>query len=313
MGAKSQDKATKQNAKNSKAQNQTNLLLNVMSRGFEIDEATARKLGVPELAGKSSALLPYYLGNTESELGQGAAELARALQAAYATPEKVAEYQGIADSYASSQAGLDSLAKDVASGQITDQMLAEAEPVAQARLDMAETRKNAKLEQLRETISETDAVFAKKGYSGDAYGNRMMKFNARRNIASEAATELADARLQNAMQKAALQEQGRSLRLGNLDIADKSAAAAISRKQMGARGAADAALLAMAPLKPFTLGPGQFTPAQAAPLVSPNASPLQLAAQATGQAGNMALNYWLQSNLASKYANAAKPPPGVTG
>jgi hypothetical protein len=297
-----QNKATDANQQNVQDTNRTNLLLNMLARGLPIDAAMARTYGLPEsVAGSGSALLPYYMGDTEQTLGTNAADLALAIQSLYDSPEaEMQDYENIMGRFAPDAAAADRAASDVVSGRTTQQMLDEAAPVFAARTDLANTRKNAALEQLKETLNDIDAIQARKGYSGDSYGNRMIKFNARRGIATAGAGELGQANLENALAKAAIQGQGRQMQLSSLDLPDRRAQSAILRRQMPGTAAAQRSQSSMAPLSFFNLGPHSFSPFQTPPQEQPVAGVGQILAQNSAALGNAGLGYLMQSDLQNR-------------
>lgn len=250
--------------------NKLTSLKELVARGAPITKEMADALGLSkDMIGKSSAVLPMHLAKYETQLGQQAAEVARTLQEYYRDPAAdVAANEKLVKSWGASVDQADQMAKDILSGKTTEQMLSDAQPVFDARMQLAQTRKNTQLEKLSEQLNRIDAIQSRKGYTGDSFGNRMVKFNAERGIAADAASELGSANLQNALEKAAIQQQGRELQLNNMDLPDSRTSSAIGRRTLAQDAAADRANNGMASslgsLSFFNIGPHGVIPAQAA-------------------------------------------------
>jgi hypothetical protein len=307
LSSDSAENANRTNRRNARDTNTTNVILNMLARGGTIDAATAHRLGLPDnLVGQSSAVLPYYLSDIEQSTGMQAGALTNAIQSLYASPElEMADYQRILGKY---QPGFDAnqqFATDIATGAETNKILGEAAPVFQARTDVATGKKNAALESLKETLNDIDAIQARKGYTGDTFGNRLLKFNARRSIATQGADDLGQAALQNAIEKAGLQQSGRQMRLNNVNLGDTLSRSDISRRALPGTATAQRFNTSLGPLQFFNIGPHQFTPFQNLPNQNPETSPWQLAAQGAAGVGNTALNYYLQNNLQRNASGAA--------
>jgi len=303
-GSQSQDKATKTNAQNAKDTNLSNMIQQLVARGITIDVQTARRLGLPDnLIGKSSAVLPYYLSDTEMRSSNAAAKTVEALQNLYGTPkDEYAVYDAMIKKYGPAIANNTNLVNDLASGRLTDQSIAESQPVFSQRLAGVEAGRRASLEALSQTLNEIDAIQAGKGFSGDSTGNRQLRFNARRQIGTSTSNSLNDALLQNAMEKRALQDQGRTLRLNNLNLPVTMAGSQIDLAQMPTNAVAKRFNASMAPLSTFNIGPHDFTPFQSMPLVQPKTSTGEIIANGAASVGNAALNQYLQMQL-QKQAN----------
>jgi hypothetical protein len=286
--ANAQDKATEQNAKNVADTNRMNLLLSVMSRGQPLSQAEADALGVPELAGKSSAILPNYLSDIEKATGTNAGKLALALQKNAPT---VGDYTQILAPYLAQAGQARNLAGQVLSGDMTRQMLSEAQPVEAGRLEVASVQKNAALEALDKTLNEIDAIQARKGYSGDSFGNRLLKFNARAGIMSGSAANTAAAKLANAQQEESIKNTGRQLQLSDLTLPETLAAGEIGMKTAPTTAAAGAFNASMLPLADFNIGNHAFQE-QNLPIVD-KTSQTGLALSGLTSGGNSALNYGL--------------------
>lgn len=298
--ASSQDAANATNANNTLSTNRTNVLLNLISRGAPITATDAQTLGLdPSLIGQSSAVLPYYLSAQEPQLGNNAANSALAIQSFYGSPQlELQDYQNILQGFQPSINNANRLTSDILSGNTTQQMLAEEQPVAAARTSLAQTQKNAALEQLASTLNQIDAIQQQKGYSGDSYGNRLMKFNAARGIATQGAADLGQAALQNALEKQGVQQAGRNLQLNNLSLPGQMAQSEIALKGVPSTAMASRYSAAMQPLSAFSIGKSNFTPFQMPPLVGPNANTGQIVGQTLAGLGNSAGNFMANQSLA---------------
>jgi hypothetical protein len=289
------DSAANAQAKSDRA----NLAMYVMSRGGALDEATVKKLGLPmDLVGKQSSILPLYLSKYESDLGKNAAEMALKLQKGqFESPEEeMAFYRAIQARYGAANDAARATGISAVDGTMSAEMLADAEPVFAARTGVAESRKNAGLEALAETLNEIDAVQARRGFAGDSMGSRMLKFNARRGIATQGATDLGEARLQNEADRAGLKEAGRQLRLGAINLPDQLASADMSRSSMGERALGSRFNSAMEPLRAFRVEVGNPPNAQT-PTYQTVPSTGEIIANSVSGLGNTAMNYFMSQSL----------------
>ncbi len=273
----SQANATATNASNVQKTNLANTMLAIMARGGSIDAATARALHLPaSLVGTSAAVLPYYMGDIEKNMGMSAGSLSSAIQKLQGSPEyQSAQYKAVFDQFAPAFAANAKTANDLASGATTQQMLDEAQPVNAAQMNVATGQKNAALEALKTTLNNIDNIQARKGFSGDSSGNQMLKFNATRSANTIGADAINNATLTNATRTEAIKQAGRNLQLQNINLPDTLAGAAASR--VGAPGRAMAADYnsSLSPLNFFKIS-GQF-PAQEGVLTKPQPSALNLA------------------------------------
>lgn len=309
------DTANTQNNENRRQAN-VNALMQLIARGMPLDAATLHAAGMPlalarAMGGKGNSILPYYMGDAERNLGTGAANAAQTIQSlnggAGGTASQVSD---ILSKYGEGDSANTIFANDLASGRMTDQMLAENQPVAEARMGVATGKRNAALESLKQTLNDIDAIQSKKGFSGDSMGNRMMKFNANRSIMGTAAGDIAGARFQNATDRAAIQQQGRNMQLQNIDLSGKLARDQAGRLNLPGQVAAQQFTNSTAPLSFFNLGPhapGEYNPNQVA---VPGA--LQVAATAAGAAGNSALNYYLQQRSQRQAGQPVNTNSGAT-
>lgn len=249
------------------------------------------------LKGAQSAVLPYYFGDQEAKMGQDATNLYRASNAFYGSPDQeLAGYRNIVGEYAPAIAGNRQLVDDLASGRVTDQMLAEAKPAMVERVAGAEANRNAGIESLQETLNQIDDIQAGKGFSGDTSGNQMLKFNARRAIGDKAATDLHSALLANALTKQSIRDQGRQMRLGAVNLPAQLAQSDINLAQLPGAAAASRNNTSQTPFTFFRTTNG-FQPYQTLPTAPATATTGQIVGEAVGSLGGGISNYLLQRQL----------------
>ena len=309
--SESQKKSNKAQVKATEATNKANLALHIMSRGGKLTAKEAAELGLPaDAIGKSSSILPYYLSGIEESAGQNASELVSAMQnyGGFDSPEAEMDYyRSIIGKYQPAFDAAGKVATQAVDGTMSEQMLAEAEPVFAARTNLAQSKKSAGLEAIAQTLNEINAIQARKGYTGDSLGNRMLEFNARRMINQEGAADIGNAALENAIARAAIQQQGRQLQLGSLNLPDQVAQSELARTTLPASTAAARHSASLAPLEFFRIGIGNVPRQQAPPssAFTPVASTGQAIATGVSALGNAGLNIWA-SQLGSKAATTAK-------
>lgn len=305
--AKSQKKANATNQKLTKETNRANLLMNLVSRGAPMEGPN-----FPDsVQGQSSSILPIYLGKTEENLGKNAQDILAAIQKYYGTPEEqLARNEQVAGRFGEAGAASDRLVQDLATGKVTDEMLAEAKPVMEARTKLAESKRNAGLEALSEILNENEAIQSGKGFSGDSTGNRIFKFNARRAVGSQAAADFGAANIANAEEVRGIKGAGRNLRLSNINLPDTMAAASIRRGSIPVEGVNFNQQQQLQPFKFFNIGPGAPTQFQPYQPVQPVASTGQIIGQSVGAGAGAYGNYLSNQQLISALNRNPNIPPG---
>src|ERR1041385_8055185 len=304
--AGAQDRATEQNAKNVSDTNRINLILASMARGAPLTDAQAAALGIPQLAGKSSAILPYYLSDIEKSTGMNAGALTMAIQNYGGTPaQQLAKAKASVDQFRPAQVQANQLGEDILSGATTRQMLSEQAPVSAATMGVATGERDAALQALDQTLNDIDNIQARKGYSGDSYGNRLLKATARSSIMGGAARDIGQAKLANARAVQGSQEKGRALQLNNLDLPGKMAASEAQFENLPSAIVAQRFGTSMSPLGYFNIGNHPFQQ-QNLPLVD-YTSKAGLALSGLGSNAGSALNYALRRNLANQYNSTDAP------
>lgn len=207
---KSASQANRTNRKLAQQANQSNFILDLVKRGLPIP-AEINGLKVPEgAAGVSSALLPFYMAQQEAQLSDYASDAFDELS----SPEvmgSIGDFRATANRYQPAiDAGRD-VVSGIYNGDITNEELGLARPVAEARMGVA---KDAGLESLRETLNSIKSIQARRGFSGDSTASNRLSFDARRRVAMD----VAGANLGNAMEERAIRQGGINRRLAGLDM-----------------------------------------------------------------------------------------------
>ena len=307
--AKSQNAATAANLKNANQTNQTNVLLNLASRGAPLSGPM-----VPAgLQGAKSAVLPYYFGPEEAALAGNATDLYSAIQAANGSPAlQLQNYQDILNRYQPSFDANDALAQQLATGQTTQQMLAEQAPVSAQNLANVQTQKNAALTALQQTLNDIDTIQARKGFTGDSSASQALKFNARLGIANQTSQALGQAQFQNAQAVQGIQQTGRNMQLQDINLPNSLATAAIARKGLPALSTTQNFNTALQPFSFFNIGRTQPTTINNLPTIPPATGTGQIVGQTLGAVGGAASNALLQRALANQItASGTNLPAGV--
>jgi len=295
IAAINQRKSAKEQNNITAQQNANQLQLELASRGAPLTGA-----GIPEeLRGRQSAILPFYFGDTEKNLSTNAAGIYDAIRKRTGSPElQLADYSALLGKYDASANAADKLGEDLVSGRLTDQSLEESQPVFAARRGVAEARRNAGLEALKATLNEIDGIQAGKGYSGDSTGKRMLRFDARRQIGTHSASDLAGANLENASEERAIRESGRDRRLSNLNLPAALAKSAITRKQAPELAVEEGYQNSLSPFGFFNIGPNKFQKADSLSALPNTAGDIANAFGQTGAAvGSSLMKYYSNKSL----------------
>lgn len=216
---KSADKATSTNLKMARETNNANLVLDLARRGLALPSRVGG-MDVPEGAvGKSSAILPYYLNDQEMAAAGYAGDIFDTLSQD-ANAQSISELRAASERYrgAFDQARQDALG--VFNGDVTNEELAAAQPVAAARIKLANSKRDAGLSALEEKLNEIKAIQNRKGYTGDSLASSRLRFDATRKVLGDAAIDQSNAELANAMEASAIRRGGIQRRLsgGNIPL-----------------------------------------------------------------------------------------------
>lgn len=165
-----------------------------------------------------NAVLPDYMGSFEKTLGTD-------LQGAFnSTQVPLTTFQAAVGQLAPAQAGAVKTTNSIFNGDLTGTMLANNAPVQQARLVQANnavtTARNSSLDALHQTLNEIDSQQAARGFVGDSYASRLLKFQAGQSAGTaigQAQSGVDAAALQNAQDTANIKQYGNvTLPLQNL-------------------------------------------------------------------------------------------------
>ncbi len=126
---------------------------------------------VPDyLQGQESAILPYYMGDTEKRMGQD-------LRKAYDSTSGLSygDFQNAASRYTPLRRSAEDAVGSLYNGGLERKQLANFAPVADARVKFS---RQSALDGLHKTLSSIESTQAMKGYNGDSYGARRLALDA---------------------------------------------------------------------------------------------------------------------------------------
>lgn len=147
-----------------------------------------------------SAVLPLYLKGSNGGLFEG--QLGNDLVDAYGQSSMpLSTFRTATGQLKPGQTGAVNLTNDIFNGGVTNRLLDNAAPVQQQRLVNAQ---NSSLDALHKTLNEIDAQQASRGYVGDSYGTRLLKFQA----GKAAGDAIGAARVQNLQDTADIKNYG---------------------------------------------------------------------------------------------------------
>jgi len=150
---------------------------------------------------EGSAVLPTYLKDANGNPFEGG-QLGSDLVSAYnQTALPLSTFQGASAKTAQSEQAATGLTNDIFNGGVTNRLLKNAAPVQEARLA---TAKSSSLDALQKTLDQIDSQQASRGYVGDSYGNRLLKFQG----ANGAGNAVGAANQQNLQQNADIRNYG---------------------------------------------------------------------------------------------------------
>lgn len=214
---KSASQANRTNRQIADQTNAQNFYLDVARRGAALPNQIG-KIQVPsDVAGKSSAILPYYLNDSEMAAQKYAADTFNTLSADSGT-NSIGALRASSEKYrqAMDRGGQD--VNGIFNGAVTDEELAAAQPVAAARIKLAGARKDASLQALEDKINDIRAIQGRKGYTGDSLGSSRIRFDATRKILGDAAIDQSTAELQNSIDSANINRGGIQRRLASVNL-----------------------------------------------------------------------------------------------
>lgn len=277
------DDAKKQNAKDLKSTNKTNLRLFREGRGM------------PNEFGDVSSVLPYYAD--EEKLGADAMSYYQAMRASEGTPaEQIARYRESIGRYRPMIEAGDRDLAGIYSGSVTDEELAAARPVFGARSALAETQSEGIMEGLSARLNTLSADRARQGYSGGS------SFDTNRALASTimarqaAAGARGGANLANAEQEFGLRLGGINRRLSAMDAPFQRAGQLGQFESLPGQLAGQSFKQSMSPFEFFRISPNAYQAPQPYP-VQPGIGMGQIIGAGLGAAGSTLGNYYMNKQL----------------
>lgn len=230
----------------------------------------------------------------------------------YSPAEKLKSYEAIVNKYAPAQAGAQKAITGLFDGSTEAQLINQAKPVMQARLDVADQRKQAGLEALSQTINEIKMIQSGKGFTGDSLAANRMKFDARRGIFTDAANARAAANLTNAEDERNIKDTQTSMRLSNFNLPSQAGASEAQFTDLPNQLLTNSATQRAGAMKGvFNIGTGNFQHQVQLPMVTPVASNMQLFGQAMQQSGSAIGNLGAASMMNAQSAPQVQQAPRI--
>lgn len=219
------------------------------------------------------AFLPYYLGSAEANLGADAG--ARYLQMNQNAGSVKDEAARLAESVNAMRPAFDAgtgLVNNIFSGELTNQRLANAAPVAAARTSVAKAGAEGVYSGLMERLNKLKADRARSGFSGTSsfQQNRLAQATIAAN--QEAARQVAMARLENELQAQNIKDSGIDLAVRSLDVPIARARQAAQFQTLPDEALVGAFRTRMGVYEPFRIGtapPQQLSPLSPVTAVPP--------------------------------------------
>lgn len=189
LAATSQNNAADQSAQSQKDANALNKQMYDESRGST-----------------GHAVLPIYFGDQEKALG-------RDVNSAYDnTYVPLSSYRDALTPFLGAKSGSTRTATGIFNGDVTNTLLSNQAPVGRARVSAA--RENS-LDALHKTLDSIDTAQAAKGFDGDSFGNRLLKFQA----AKAGGDAISGANIDNLSEQKSIRDYGNvMLPLQNLNL-----------------------------------------------------------------------------------------------
>ncbi len=235
-------------------------------------------------AAKTRAEIRALEGSRDAILAQRSAP---SVDIAGGIPNLLRQYQEQITPYNANFAAGDQLITDTFTGDLTNKVLEEAQPVFSARTKLASARADAGIEALQDKLNEINAIQARKGFTGDSSAQNLLQFNARRKIGTDAALERAGTDLTNATEEQSIRNAGRTLQFQSLDIPYNRARQRIQLTDLPTDSASARLNRTMQPFNFFKLGQGSFQ-VQPPPTISAIPSASQIGFTGLGRANEVA-------------------------
>lgn len=284
-------KANKANQAIADEQNRLNYEMFLQSRGSQ-----------------GSSLLPLYFnqeGQTpyEQELANQAMAAARLLPTA---AQQQAQARAIQTRFQPTIDAATGTVQGIYDGGLLQEEQELLLPIEQERMQAVQTRRQAGLESLNQTLNDIRALQAGRGFSGDSSASNQLRANVRRQNATESAAMESGARLQNLADRRSIGMNDINRRISNVNLPLQAAEQSRQFQNFGATAALSNEAQRQGAFNWFRLQPQAFQ-SQRAPLVQPVATTGQYVAGALGQAGgavaNLAASQYIANNMYGNYGN----------
>jgi hypothetical protein len=285
LNANAQRDASEKNAQNVAATNALNYQMYQQSRGST-----------------GHAVLPTYFGDFEQNLGDKLSGDFNQIT----KQNPLSSYQQTVSNLKPLQAGADATAAGIFNGGTQAQMEASFAPVKAARV--AFTRQSA-IDSLNKTLGEIGAAQGARGYTGDSFGDRMMKLAANKQMS----TDIAGANLQNLQDERTIADSALQLKLSNLSLPGQMANQDLALQNAAGNAYESNVNGALQPMTFLRAGGAQPFQNENLPTVNPTMSAFGAAAGSANGVGNAALSYWMQQQYANSLKGAAGNPAATGG
>lgn len=197
-----------------------------------------------------SAILPLYFGENEGSFEK---ELAGNFMDDYRSSYIPGEQrrESYEEAVSRVRPGVDNavgLTNRLMSGELADERVSNYKPVFEARKTGAAASREAGIQALSKTLSQIEAIQARRGFGGESMGKNLLKARAGRDIAEQGANRTSAVEEQNALDEARLRTASLDQALGSVGLPFSMA------QRLAALNGMPAALMAqdnMASLAPF--------------------------------------------------------------
>lgn len=242
------------------------------------------------------AILPEYFGDEERRLGEYAGDISRASREVWGTPmEAAARGKRLADRYRPLLEEGTKAIEGIYSGDLERERLANLAPLAETRLSAAKSRRQSISQALADHRARLAAINAEKGYSGTGSASEQLALRTSLGAGQEAADVETAARLQTAEDERAIKDYITELQLKSPEVATALMREAMALDMTPAEYLRLAASSAYVPYDFFRVPVGQQPPIIPPPYQQPNVGVGQILSAAGQQAGQAALNWYLNS------------------
>lgn len=249
---------------------------------------------------KGSALLPMYMKRGgkpfEKRLSRDVMQFYSQLQNRRSPDELRRKAQEARNVFLPAQQGAERTANQVFTGELTDESLGFLAPLADQRLESAETLRQVGREALSENVNRIDREAAAKGFVGDNFASRLLAGEMTRRSMSDAAVREAAAREQNALDTFKIRQAGMDRKLGSLNLPYAMAQQRVNWQNLPENEALDQAARRQQLFNFFKINPSAFQ-YQNMPTVQPVTPLGSIAGQGVSSAVGNVSNYYAQKAL----------------